>query len=167
MNIIRLRANENGGYPPMQSWDSQWEIPEGHAAVPDELDTAVFYDHNGFVTLTVEEGVVTAMEPNTAAWEAWKAKYPPADPNQALAAEVRAKRDALLTETDWTQVLDAPIDAATREAYRTYRQALRDLPEQAGFPQEVVWPELPATAKAAPDPVDAAFDALIGGEGNA
>ena len=78
--------------------------------------------------------------------------------------EARAQRDKLLTETDWTQVLDAPIDSATREAYRTYRQALRDIPEQEGFPDTITWPELPATTKAAPDPVDTAVDTLLGGE---
>ena len=41
-----------------------------------------------------------------------------------IAEEARAERNKLLEESDWTQVLDAPIDSATREAYRTYRQAL-------------------------------------------
>ena len=74
---------------------------------------------------------------------------------------VRSTRDRLLAETDWTQVLDAPIDTETREAYRAYRQALRDVPEQEGFPTAVVWPELPAVGKAAPDPVDTAVDAML------
>lgn len=78
--------------------------------------------------------------------------------------EVRSKRDKLLADTDWTQVLDAPIDAATREAYRVYRQALRDIPEQEGFPDTIIWPELPAVTKADPDPVDTAVDTMLGGE---
>lgn len=80
------------------------------------------------------------------------------------AEEARAKRDKLLADTDWTQVLDAPIDSATREAYRVYRQALRDIPEQDGFPETITWPELPAVVKAAPDPVDTAVDTMLGGE---
>lgn len=83
---------------------------------------------------------------------------------QPTAEQVRAERDRLLTETDWTQVLDAPIDAETRKAYRVYRQALRDVPEQEGFPAAVVWPELPVVGKADPDPVDTAVDVLLGGE---
>ena len=78
--------------------------------------------------------------------------------------EARAQRDKLLAETDWTQVLDAPIDAETREAYRAYRQALRDIPEQDGFPETITWPELPSVTKADPDPVDTAVDTLLGGE---
>ena len=56
------------------------------------------------------------------------------------ANEVRTQRDALLAETDWTQVADAPVDA---QAYADYRQALRDVPQQSGFPAEVVWPIRP------------------------
>jgi len=56
------------------------------------------------------------------------------------AEEVRTQRDALLKDSDWTQVSDAPVD---QSAWANYRQALRDLPEQEGFPQEVVWPTKP------------------------
>lgn len=80
------------------------------------------------------------------------------------ADEARTKRDELLAATDWTQVLDAPIDAATREAYRAYRQALRDIPQQEGFPENITWPELPSVTKADPDPVDTAVDTLLGGD---
>lgn len=79
------------------------------------------------------------------------------------AEEARAQRDKLLNDTDWTQVLDSPIDAETREAYRVYRQALRDIPEQEGFPHSITWPELPVKVKAAPDPVDEAVDLLLYG----
>ena len=86
-----------------------------------------------------------------------------ADRLPGITAQARAQRDKLLLDTDWTQVLDAPIDADTREAYRAYRQALRDIPEQEGFPRDITWPELPAKVKAAPDPVDEAVDLLLSG----
>ena len=53
---------------------------------------------------------------------------------------VRAERDRLLADCDWTQVANAPVDAS---AWATYRQALRDVPLQNGFPHEVTWPEKP------------------------
>jgi len=56
------------------------------------------------------------------------------------ADEARKERDALLAESDWTQVLDAPVDA---EAWVAYRQALRDVPEQSGFPGDIEWPQIP------------------------
>lgn len=95
--------------------------------------------------------------------EAWRGEVT-VEKVPETAEEIRARRDKLLADTDWTQTLDAPIDAATREAMRTYRQALRDMPQQEGFPADIQWPERPETVKAAPDPVDTAFDVLIGGE---
>ena len=59
---------------------------------------------------------------------------------QLKADEVRAERDALLAETDWTQVADAPVDA---QEWADYRQALRDIPQQSGFPGDIVWPSKP------------------------
>lgn len=60
------------------------------------------------------------------------------DAGQAKA--VRADRDRRLAECDWTQVADAPVDKAV---WATYRQALRDVPAQAGFPYDITWPEKP------------------------
>ena len=54
--------------------------------------------------------------------------------------QVRTKRNKLLASSDWTQVADAPVD---QSAWATYRQALRDITEQNGFPNEVTWPVEP------------------------
>ncbi len=82
----------------------------------------------------------------------------------ALEEEVRSLRDARLAESDWTQCLDAPIDTDSQLEYRVYRQALRDITEQEGFPLDVTWPEMPETVKADPDPVDEAVDLMLSGE---
>jgi hypothetical protein len=55
-------------------------------------------------------------------------------------AEVRQQRNELLSACDWTQLPDSPAD---HEAWATYRQALRDVTAQEGFPWDVVWPEMP------------------------
>jgi hypothetical protein len=62
-----------------------------------------------------------------------------ADSN-SKAAQIRSQRNQLLTASDWTQVLDAPID---RTAWAAYRQALRDITSQEGFPDSVQWPNDP------------------------
>jgi hypothetical protein len=59
---------------------------------------------------------------------------------KARAIPLRARRNQLLSQSDWTQVLDAPVDKA---AWATYRQALRDVTQQTGFPLEVTWPQQP------------------------
>jgi hypothetical protein len=56
------------------------------------------------------------------------------------AANVRNQRSEILSKCDWTQVADAPVDQAL---WATYRQALRDVPTQAGFPWNVQWPTKP------------------------
>lgn len=59
---------------------------------------------------------------------------------EQLASEARAQRNELLSASDWTQVADAPVDQA---AWATYRQALRDITAQAGFPATINWPVAP------------------------
>ena len=54
-------------------------------------------------------------------------------------AEVRAKRDARLESSDTMALADRITDA-----WRTYRQALRDVPDQSGFPTNVIWPVEPS-----------------------
>lgn len=61
-------------------------------------------------------------------------------PDEEKAGQVRSERNTKLAATDWTQVADAPVD---KEAWATYRQALRDVPQQAGFPWVVEWPAQP------------------------
>lgn len=58
------------------------------------------------------------------------------------AMEVRHQRDRLLTATDWTQGKDIPD--AVSAPWVAYRQALRDVPQQAGFPLSINWPVSPA-----------------------
>ena len=56
------------------------------------------------------------------------------------AGTIRAKRNRLLSECDWTQTADAPVN---KTSWAVYRQVLRDLPQQNGFPWSVEWPVTP------------------------
>ncbi len=55
----------------------------------------------------------------------------------------KAQRNARLTACDWTQLADAPLTEEQRAAWATYRQELRDVPEQEGFPRRIAWPTPP------------------------
>lgn len=145
MNLINLQtlqypvsiytvkaANPNTSYP-----DSPSFVPDGYAAVaPTPLPD---YDRN---TQKIVE-LPPAQVLNT--WkQVWGVRELPADEQQkirdAKATSVRKQRDAFLAQSDWTLLPDAPVNAAT---WADYRQALRDVPTQPGFPFDVVWPVKP------------------------
>jgi hypothetical protein len=64
--------------------------------------------------------------------------------NQDLAAiDILEKRKRLLIDSDWTQLPNGPLTSEQQTAWATYRQALRDITEQAGYPLNVVWPVAP------------------------
>ena len=104
------------------------------------LGVTVFKPHNSkteklvSVASYIEDNQVftIAVEPLTA--EELQAK------TDSQAAQVRKQRDDLLATCDWTQLSDAPVD---KQAWATYRQALRDISTQAGFPWEVEFPKDP------------------------
>jgi hypothetical protein len=85
-----------------------------------------------FTDYTDDEAVV-----HTAA-EQYEAYCFTKDADQGKA--VRADRNKRLADCDWTQLPDSPAD---HEAWAAYRQELRDVTAQEGFPWEVVWPEEP------------------------
>jgi len=101
-------------------WDGEWKLVQDDSTV-------------------VKFGFTTADFPDAPVPE--KPDYNPDERERdQLAKEARDQRDALLAQSDWTQVPDAPVDQA---AWATYRQALRDVPQQAGFPSDINWPTTP------------------------
>ena len=93
------------------------ETEEGHTAVPQKPEGKHRWSGGEWVpeALTAEE---TAEE----------------------AENIRRLRNKRLWECDWTQVPDATVDQV---AWAEYRQALRDITSQAGFPLDVTWPTKP------------------------
>lgn len=135
MRYVQPTPNPSSAYPAPQS------RPFPGAIALTDAQAQTLLEYNGFVFIEPTEDGVT-VTPNTEAWDGWKAEQP--DPAVALAAEVRTQRDALLTACDWTQMPDSPLDEETKAAWATYRQELRDVPQQEGFPETVTWPEEPA-----------------------
>ncbi len=182
--LIKIQADETGWHDNLLCEGPY--LRDGWAVVP-QADQEVVTAQQGVVVFSLAQAAMADYpevvdrrtadrgQPYPVAAEIAPGTYtppqppPPPDPptEEELADAARQDRDMRLTATDWTQVLDAPIDAATRAAYRAYRQALRDVPEQEGFPEDIDWPEAPETVKADPDPVDEAFDVLVGGEADA
>jgi hypothetical protein len=93
------------------------------------------------VEMYLEDGYFKASVPpnNEYVWvgEEWVHS-----PNmEKLRQEIISKRNRLLTNSDWTQLPDVPIE--TREVWVEYRQKLRDITDQSDFPESVEWPQSP------------------------
>lgn len=66
------------------------------------------------------------------------------EPDDSMVAEaIRDKRDNLIGETDYYLMPDYPSNPQNLEELKVYRQALRDVPKQEGFPRDVHWPDVP------------------------
>ena len=87
---------------------------------------------------------LTSIEDYTsliAAFDAAKSSAEQAEAPLSDAELARGLRDGLLMQSDWTQLPDSTAD---REAWATYRQALRDITNQEGFPNNITWPQEPS-----------------------
>lgn len=63
--------------------------------------------------------------------------------DDAEAANVRAERNLLLKESDWTMITDSPLSDSKKTEWKTYRQKLRDIPASSGFPNSITFPDKP------------------------
>ena len=87
------------------------------------------------------EDLESELNENEEKYEAWLELAKNTEYDE-LAKEIRSKRDDLLNKSDWTQMADTALSEEEQEKYRTYRQALRDITKQEGFPYEVEFPTL-------------------------
>jgi hypothetical protein len=62
---------------------------------------------------------------------------------EELLERLRAKRNSRLSQSDWTQAVDAPLTPEQKTEWQTYRQALRDITDTYSSPEDVVWPTKP------------------------
>ena len=108
MQILEKEPLENGGYAVIQTWPVDVP-PEGYVIVPDTLDTSVFYDFMGFVTLELDGDTVTAMIGNQEALDAYKASLPePVEPSPTTderVAALEAASDRLDAQATYTAMM--------------------------------------------------------------
>lgn len=62
---------------------------------------------------------------------------------EILAENARSERDRRIAETDYYMMPDYPSDPNNIEEMKAYRQSLRDIPKQEGFPSKFTWPDVP------------------------
>jgi len=123
MNIqsAQYRNDENGNPASVQA-----VIDGSTMSVPLDLGNR----HYAEIMRQVEAGELT-IEPD------------PGPTEEQIAAQVRGERDRLIAETDHLVMPDYPLTDSERTAIADYRQALRDVPQQTGFPTDVDWPTKP------------------------
>jgi hypothetical protein len=115
--------------------DENGKVPEGEAldkAIRDFMPVWHFQRQEQLANgISNADAVAALVEPLP----------PPPEPD--LEDVARQQRNFLLAASDWTQVADAPLTEEQKTAWAIYRQALRDIPSQEGFPAEINWPEAP------------------------
>lgn len=67
----------------------------------------------------------------------------PEPTDEELSTQARTERDRKIAKTDYYMMSDYPSNPQNLEELKVYRQALRDLPTQEGFPRDVRWPDVP------------------------
>jgi hypothetical protein len=109
--------------------DDEVEVEE----IPQEArEGRAFFVGGRFITLPEQPSPAHIVDEKTRTWVL--------DPTLA-AAQARKQRDYLIAKSDWTQLPD--IDQAVKDKWQAYRQALRDITSQPGFPENIQWPEPP------------------------
>lgn len=96
------------------------------------------YYTNGFI----QGGKFIEFQTPPSEWHEFNYRTKQWEPDLALAVGINKRnRDEKLSASDWTQLPDVPL--VTKEAWATYRQALRDITKQPGFPLDIQWPTQP------------------------
>jgi hypothetical protein len=144
---IRLKSNGQVMY------ESEFRALHPNTSLPQQLTEALINEFGGDVVFEGAQATPTRYQ--TAYRNGvelvdgkWYTKYSVADMEDEAktakdaeqAKSVRNSRDQLLKDSDWTQVADAPVD---KQVWATYRQSLRDITKQSGFPWEVTWSDKP------------------------
>jgi hypothetical protein len=88
-----------------------------------------------FADYTDDEGVTHTKAEQEAAYQA--------DLDAKAAESVRNQRDSELAKSDWRVIKDTETGVNMGAEWVTYRQALRDITDQSGFPNEIEWPTEP------------------------
>lgn len=98
-------------------------------------DNKFYISNNTAIELPEQPSIFHIFNYTTKTWEDTRSlaqKYTDA------AQPIIQKRNQLLAASDWTQLPDVPL--TTKESWAVYRQALRDITLQTGYPSNVVWP---------------------------
>lgn len=124
--------------------------PDGHVVYTDTDATGeTHFVLDGVITpYTPEQQAVKADRQRRCAWSnttfTWVSERSSEEEAALKATVARATRTSLLAESDWTQLQNSPLSPEAQTAWAIYRQALRDIPAQPGYPNDIQWPVKPS-----------------------
>lgn len=136
-----MKAESNS--PPIAPYEIEFRGDEAHITFYDNVTEAEpdgeapRYTFDTYImTVRNRPTLIDSLDSNITAWiaAARDAEY------KQLASDIRARRDALLAETDFLVAIDYPLPPEELLKVQEYRQLLRDVPQQDGFPYDVDWP---------------------------
>lgn len=116
--------------PDTPNWYSWAKVDSDGNAIPN--DQRMRWEH----VVVIQDGVT---KPTT---DEFNAKYAEVESNYN-AEQARSQRDKLLSSSDWIVTKSLESGAAVPQEWLDYRQALRDVPQQSGFPDDITWPTAP------------------------
>lgn len=131
----------------------QYDVQTGKIFVSGITDEAAIAGRSGFMVVDriidntqykVENGQIVAIPPKPGIYYYYD--YTTSQwvyDEQENADAVINQRNYLLYQSDWTQIPNNPLTPQIQQEWAVYRQALRDIPQQPGFPANVVWPTPP------------------------
>ena len=96
-------------------------------------------DNDGFICQAVKHDYISGNFTEINECPDWKMQLE----KEVLSLDVRLERNKLLSDTDHLIQSDYPISDEKKQEIKVYRQALRDIPQQDGFPDNIVWPDKP------------------------
>jgi hypothetical protein len=119
----------------VQTTAIQDQLQDGESYIDGAIDDSAYYIENESpIAIPPKPSQYSVFDFTTKQWVE----------NETMAiSDVLIKRQRLLYASDWTQIPNNPLTAEQQSAWATYRQALRDIPEQPGYPLNVVWPTPP------------------------
>lgn len=119
----------------VQTDNIESQLQDNESYLDGSIDDSAYYIQNGVpVAIPPKPDQYSVFDYTTKQWVQ----------NEKIAiASVSQKRQKLLYLSDWTQIPNNPLTTVQQEAWATYRQELRDIPQQSGYPFNVVWPVAP------------------------
>jgi hypothetical protein len=111
-------------------------VPNGFTLIPQQSNPYTDYVVNG-------EVIPLPPKPTTGEYvfDYFQQKW--VEDTKEQESDVLAKRNSLLYQSDWTQIPNNPLTSEQQEAWAIYRQELRDVTSQSGYPFNVIWPTPP------------------------